>query len=203
GVVPDDLLKFLRELRPAHALAGNEIWGDFRAEGKTVRDAGPELAITRGNPATMRYPGFRTLNVAEDQIEFIYRKCRLACRLEVREVRAHFGKHGAIGIRFGLAQQKLFQNRHVKKLRHPEFSGVVAKQDRADPVVKLNVARKPPDRIERGRKRHDAFERDTAMGGAQADKTAEACRSANGTAGVGAERNVGELACHSRRRTGR
>ncbi len=72
GVVPDDLFKFLRELRPAQALAGNEICGDFRAEGKTVRDAGAELAITRRNPATMRRPGFRTLNVTEDQIEFIY-----------------------------------------------------------------------------------------------------------------------------------
>ncbi len=117
-------------------------------------------------------------------------------------MRAHFGKHRAIGIRFGLAQQKLFENRHIKKLRQTEFSGVVAKQDGANPVIKLNVARKPSDRVERGRKRHDALERNAAMGAAQAHETAEAGRSANGAARIRTERNVGELACNGRRRAG-
>ncbi len=73
----------------------------------------------------MVFPCFRALYLAEGEIQFIDGKRRLACRLESCKMRAHLGKHGAVGIGFSLPQQELFQNRHIEKLGQLEFLCVV------------------------------------------------------------------------------
>ncbi|MCY1375272.1 hypothetical protein D9M69_626790 [compost metagenome] len=86
----------------------------------------------------------------------------------------HFRKHGAIAVCFRMIEQQMLQQRHIKKLREGESLLVLAEQNLADFFIKIDIARKPTYRVEGRRKRHDTFKRNTAVGGAQADKTAEA-----------------------------
>ncbi len=104
-VIADDLLQFLRELRPAQALPVNEIGRYPRPEGEAIGHAGTEPAVAGGYPVAVGGPCFRALNMAEDEIEFVYGKRRLAGRLETGEMRTHLREHGTIGIGFVLAEQ--------------------------------------------------------------------------------------------------
>ncbi len=89
-------------------------------------------------------------------------------------MRTHFSEHSSVCVGFWMVEQQMLQQRHIKKLREGKCPLVLAEEDFADAFIKSDIACKPTDRIERRRKRHDAFKRNTAMSGAQTNKTAEA-----------------------------
>jgi len=64
----------------------------------------------------------------------------------------------------------------------------------ADPLQHRAVAREPADRIEARRERHDAIERDPAVGRAHAEQAAVAGGDAHRACGIAAEREIHQTA---------
>ncbi len=76
-------------------------------------------------------------------------------------------------------------------------------QDVPDRFVECGVAGEPAERVEARRQRHGVVERDSILRGPEADQAAETGRRADGTVGIGSDRDVGEPACDGCRGPGR